>query len=316
VRNIFLILFSALFIFGCKKADTTTSEADIEDTAQQIGDIMASVDEAGGSTGTLAYMDKYYQRTFDRLDQTQMSVAQNMAQYFVLPAADAVTCYASGTGFGFGTCSGSTKIRTFNNCTIGAATLSGDVTLSWSGTNSGSGCQLGGGGTAVAGDAVTRVPNFQLTGRRGATLTVAKANLGGVGQKLTYVSGLLSTLTLNFTNDGIRRKFTVPSGAVLFDQTTSVDTGTAITITGNARTSRIMNGGFLTVTNNITNVVCQYTPTNVTWNSSTCNCPTQGSWSGSCTSGKSTTLTITGCGTAKYTEGDTSTDVVFDRCGG
>jgi hypothetical protein len=314
VRNILLILSASIFIFGCKKAETTT-EADIEDTAQQIGDVMASVDESGGqSNGSVASLNNYnYQKTFDHLDQTTSSVASNFAQFFVMPAADAVTCYASGTAYGFGSCnSGSrTIVRSFNNCTIGTAVLSGDVTLTWAG--SGAGCTLGG-GSPVANDNVTRSPNFQLTGRRGATLTVSKT--GSVGQKITYVSGTAPNMVFSFTNDGIRRQFKTSANAILLDQTTTVVSGTAITITGNARTNRVMNGGFLTVTNNITNVVCNFTPSNVTWNVATCNCPVQGSWSGSCSNSKSTTLTLTGCGTANYTEGNTTTSVTFDRCGG
>jgi len=312
MKRLLLILSVSVFIFGCKKADTAASEADIEDTAQQIGDIMASADEASGkSDGSIASLDKYqFQKTFDRYDNKPSSVASNMTKSFVLTSAEAVTCSASGTGYGFGSCNtgARTVTRSFNNCTIGTATLSGDVTLAWSG--SGTGCFTLG---TAPGDAVTRSPNFQLTGRRGATLTVSKS--GSIGQRLTYVSGSAPNMVFSFTNDGIRRKFTTPASATLFDQTTTVVSGTAITITGNSRTSRVMNGGFLTVTNNLSNVVCQYTPTNVTWNSNTCNCPVQGSWAGSCSNGKTATLSLTGCGTATYTEGDNSTTVTFDRCG-
>jgi len=314
VKNLFLILSASVFIFGCKKATDDAATADIEDTAQQIGDIMASADEAGGTSGSLASLDKYkFQKTFDRLDETKSSVAANMATA-IFTTAEAVTCEASGTGYGFGSCNAGARTitRSFNNCTVGTAVISGDVTLTWSGSAPSSGCTLGG-GSPVAGDAITRVPNFMVTGRRGATLTVSKS--GSVGQKIAYVNGTSPNMVFNFTNDGIRRKFTTPSNAVLFDQTTTVASGTPIVITGNSRSNRKMDTGFLTVTNNLSNVVCNYTPSNVTWNSTTCNCPTQGSWTGSCSNGKSATLLINGCGTGKYTEGDTSSDVIFDRCG-
>ena len=118
--------------------------------------------------------------------------------------------------------------------------------------------------------------------------------------------------SLQFSNDGINRVFSIGS-TILFNQTTA--TSGDITVSGTTRSNRIMSGGSLNVTNHISAVVCNYVPTNVTWASGTCNCPTQGSWSGSCSDGKTTTLTITGCGTATYTEGSDTEAVSFDRCG-
>ena len=303
-----LLLVSLAFAFGCKQAPADASDVtDIEETAQQVGDVMASVDEAGGNTGTIAKLENFRsKKTFDRFAPGNFP-QESVFATLLLPKSEATAC-SSGFG-GYGSCVGHTMVRSFNGCTIGTAVLSGDVTLSWNG--SGTVCTLGN-GTPQAGDNITRSPNFTLTGRRNATLSVTKS--GSVGQTLTYVSGSGSTAVFNFTNDGIRRKFS--SGAtILFDETTTVVSATSISITGNSRSNRVMSGGFLTVTNNLNSVICNFSPSNVTWNSSSCNCPTQGTWSGSCSNGKSTSLVLNGCGTANYSEGTTTTPVTFDRCG-
>lgn len=292
---------SSLIFFGCKKADDTTSATDIQETAQQVGDVMASVDEFGGSSGSIASnqdtMKKSIQNTFDRYAQNEMS--ENLIAKLILPEANATSC----SGTGFAACNGSGVIvRSFAGCTVGAAVFSGDVTLTWS---NGGACTL-----AATTQFITRVPNFTVTGRRGATLSVTKT--GAVGQKMTWASGAGASRVFTLSNDGINRIFTAAS-TTLFNQTTA--TSGDITITGTSRTSRVMTGGSLNVTNNLTSVVCNYVPTNVTWAGDTCNCPTSGSWSGTCSNGKSTTLNITGCGTASYTEGADTQAVTFDRCG-
>ncbi len=288
--------------FGCKKAEVTTT-TDIQETAQQIGDVMASVDETGGSTGSIASMkdtermQNSVRQSFNRFAPDEMN--ENMIAKLFLPQAQAASC----AGAGFTGCSGNSIVRSYNGCTIGSATFSGDVTLTWSGAA----CAV-----TVPSESITRVPNFTISGRRSATLTVAKASSGGIGQRITWASGTGASKVFNLSSDGINRIFAIGS-TVLFNQTTA--TSGDISVAGTSRTSRIMSGGSLNVTNNLTSVVCNYVPTGVTWASGTCNCPTQGSWSGSCSDGKTTTLTITGCGTATYTEGSDTEAVSFDRCG-
>lgn len=317
-----LVLFWAacIFLVGCKKNDDTATVSDIEETAQQIGDIMASMDEQGGSTGTVASIDKiHYQKTFERYNEDPPAAVASNVMNILLAPAEAADCSTGGVGAGWGVCSGRTLTRSFNGCSIGFGTvLSGDVTLTWTGgTNSN--CSWG---TPAAGATIKRIPNFTLTGRRGATLSVTAKRVDGTttsdGQLLTYVSGSSPNMVFHFTNDGVRRKFTAASSAVLFDQTTTVSTGSPLVVTGNARTNRVMNGGFLTVTDTLNGVICQFSPSNVTWSSSTCNCAVQGSWSGTCDNGVSADLAINGCGTGTYSEtstsGTTTTTVTFDRC--
>ncbi len=291
--TILFLITSALF-FGCKKAEVTTS-ADIQETAQQIGDVMASVDETGGSTGNIASMQNSVRQSFQRF--APLEINENMIAKLFFPHANAAGCGIAS----FAPCASDVIVRSFNGCTVGSATFSGDVSLTWTGGTPGI-CSMGG----IPDARITRVPNFTVTGRRSASLAVTKT--GTFGQRIELVSGGV----VRFSNDGINRVFSLGS-TILFNQTTA--TSGDITVTGTTRSNRIMNGGSLNVTNNLNAVVCNYIPTNVTWAGGTCNCPTSGSWSGSCSNGKTTTLDITGCGTANYTEGSDTEAVTFDRCG-
>lgn len=298
-----LFLVTSVMFFGCKKAEVTTA-ADIQETAQQIGDVMASVDESGGSTGSIASMkdsermQNSVRQSFQRFAPGELS--ENMIAKLFLPDAQAAAC----GGTGFSSCSGSSIVRSYNGCTVGSATFSGDVTLTWS--NGNTACSMG----TTPGARITRIPNFTVTGRRSASLTVSKT--GTIGQRIELVTAAGLNSAVKFSDDGITRVFSIGS-TVLFNQTSA--TSGDITVTGTSRSNRVMSGGSLNVTNNLTSVVCNYVPTNVTWSGGTCNCPTMGSWSGSCSNGKTTTLEITGCGTANYTEGTDIEAVTFDRCG-
>jgi hypothetical protein len=269
---------------------------DNEEVGQQIGDVMASVDESGGTTGSLAYWEGA-KKTFERLAPAE--VHDTLLESWFSPTAYAATCSSANT---FGSCTSNVITRTFGDCTIGGATFSGTVTLTWS--SGASSCAM----TATTQN-VIRVPAFTVTGRRGATLTVSKS--GTVGQRLTWSSGSGSSKVFAFSNDGIRRVFTNARGTTMLDYTTQ--TTSDITVTGTSRTSRVMSGGSLRVTNNSSSVTCDYVPTDVTW-VSTCNCPTSGSWAGSCSDGKTTTLTLTGCGTGTLAVGSSSSAMTFDRC--
>jgi len=300
-RSLYFIVIAFLVLPSCTPIldDEVSSASIIEETAQQVGDVMASIDESSGaSTGNLAG----YQKSFDKMYAKY--VPSTKLETFIdslNPTAVAASC-SSGT---FSTCSSNTITRTFSGCTVGTATFNGSVSLVWGGSSTN--CQMGSNN-----DTITRTPNFTMTGRRNATLYVTKPT-GSIGQVMTWLSGSSSaTRTYSYANYGINRKFVLNS-TTLYDQTTA--TTSALTVTSALRYNRVLNGGTLRVTNNITGNVCTFSPTNVTWGSSTCNCPTQGSWSGSCTSTGSVTLEINGCGSGTYTEGSDITSVTFDRCG-
>lgn len=296
IISIAVLTLGSVGLVSCGDSQSTT---DIQETGQQVGDVMASIDESGGSTGSLAFNDlNSAHRAIARIAPSE--ARSPWWSRAVLPQANAASCLLSST---FASCSSNVITRTFGGCTIGAATFDGTVTLTFDDAAVDGTCQM-----ALSGHSVTRVPAFTVTGRRGATLTVSKT--GTVGQKITRGS---TAGSFTFSNDGIRRVFTTSSGATLIDFTTL--TTSDITVTGATRATRTLSGGSLRVTNNLTSVSCDYVPTDVKW-TSTCNCPTSGSWAGTCSDGSSTSLSITGCGTASLTVGSASEDFTFDRCYG
>lgn len=267
---------------ACKKSNDEASSTDNSEAAQQIGDIMASIDESGGSSGSLGFLG-----TFARLAPEEIIETESVG-----PRAVCGTT-------GFSSCSSNTISRTFNGCSVGAATLNGTVSFSFNDSAVDSTCLMG-----STGHSITRVPNFTVTGLRGATLTVTKSATEGQRISKTGASAY------SFSNDGIQRVFTA-GGRTLFDFTTR--TTTNLGITGNSRNGRVLSGGTLRVINNLTDRYCDYSPTNVTWNSS-CSCAVSGSWSASCSDSTTSTLTINSCGNATFTMDGTSTAVEFDRC--
>lgn len=272
---------------------------DIQETAQQIGDVMASVDESGGSTGSLALMDaqkRYFTKKTDQLPGINWDRLWNRIDV-VTPLAHAANCKDVAT---FGTCSNNVITRDFNDCTLGEATFRGTVTLTYDDLAVDNVCSM-----ITAGHSVTRVPDFEVSGRRSATLTVRKS--ATQGQVITRGAGAGD---FSLSNDGVRRIFAVDD-LVLFDYTTR--TTANIIISGATRSDRVMNGGNLRITNNDSRVSCDYTPSNVAW-SATCNCATSGTWNGTCTDDTVSSLEITGCGTATFTMGEAIEDLSFDRC--
>lgn len=297
MKKVFIVLL-ALTIWSCKKAnnnDENYSVDSVGEAGQQVGDAMASVDESGGSTnGSIAALElKSYERAFARLTERDISTSQ-AALFHLLPQAQASNC----SSVAFSACSANQRVRTLDGCTTyGGGVMSGNITLNFSGTGAAS-CSI-----PMATDAVSRVPNFTLTGLRGATFSV-----NGAGQTLTR-SG---ATTFTFANAGVRRSFVTPKGNTILDITTS--TTSPITVTGNSRNTRTVSGGTLNVVNNLTGVSCSMSPSSVSWTSS-CNCPTAGSWSGTCSD--STTFSVafsSSCGQATVTKGSEVSTITMDRC--
>lgn len=293
-------LLSMLQATGCaKKSTIETSE--VNEVAQQIGDMTASIDESGGASGNLSYQ-QLYDDAANRLFARHGLKANRDGFDFLSQTANAATCLLQP---GFGACAANTIIRDFASCTVGAATFTGTVNLVWAGAGSAN-CVLGGVSATI-----TRSPAFTVTGLRGATLTVSKT--GSIGQRLTWSSGVGINKVFQFSNDGIKRKFQLAGGTTLFDFTTT--TSSNITVSGTDRSNRIVSGGGLQVVNNLNGVSCSFSPSTVSW-SSNCNCPVSGSWTATCTDGKTGSLTHTSCGAASITIGGESESVVFDRCFG
>jgi hypothetical protein len=245
-------------------------------------------------------MDRYFRNADSKLS-THLPVPS------LIPSAWAESCVLAAT---FQPCSPLRTItRNFGGCTIGSSTLTGTVSLAWSGT--GFGCSLTPATAELS--TVTRKPEFTLTTRSGATLNVKLTTSAVFGQKLTYVSGSGSTAVFHFSSDGIRTTLKDATGFLVSDLTSQ--TSSDLIITGSSRVPRILSGGTLRIANNVNNVSCDFTPSAIAW-SGTCNCPTSGSWSGTCSNGPSATLMLTGCGSAILTSGASSQSVNFDRCYG
>ena len=175
------------------------------------------------------------------------------------------------------------------------------MTLTYAGTGSGT-CAI-----PAIGDSVNRVPAFTATlvGNNGSF----EASAVSTGQTLTRTS----SGTFTFGSTGIRRVYTSGSGNAIADMTTL--TTSDITISGTTRTNRVVNGGMLQVTNNLTNEVCNVSPNNVTWTSAACSCPTAGSWTGVCSTGQPVSVIFTStCGTVNTAYGSTSKTLTLERC--
>lgn len=213
---------------------------------------------------------------------------------------------ASCSGASFGACGATvsnTAIKDFGGCTIagGLVSVSGTVSLAFSGTGSAT-CTI-----PANGDSVSRIPAFTATLVGGAAFTASA--LTASGQVLTRIGA--SSFILN--NTGVRRVYTSGSGVILADVTTT--TTSDITISGTTRTNRVVNGGALQVTNNLTSQVCTVSPNNVAWTSASCNCPTSGAWIGSCSTGEAVAVTFTStCGSVDTAFGATSKTITIDRC--
>ncbi len=307
LKSILALLLCSALLASCKNKEDDDSLVDtVNESAQQVGDVVASIDESGGTTtGSFTQMNdvRSAQKAFARLSGESHSTS---VASLILPESYAAACNT----VAFGTCgaTGSGKlVRNFASCTTGGGgTISGDVTLTFVGsvtaTNT---CRL-----AVDNDYVDRVPNFTISGLRGATFSVSAT---GSGQRLTRNA----SNTFTFTNSGIRRTFSTANLGTLLDVTTS--TSGAVTVTGSARNGRTMTasaGNGIVVTNNLTSESCTLTPSGVAWTSG-CNCPTTGSFSGTCT-GAGTTFSVTfgsTCGSVTVAKtGEETETITLDRC--
>lgn len=301
----FLVLL-ILVVASCKKVedDGYSIEATSE-MAQQIGDTMASIDESGGdATGTVARLlvpngdEKSFMRLNSKKDFLAKVNGYNFSDLFISKSY-AAQCNA----VLFSSCIANHRSRDFAGCSIGVGgTITGGISLAFAGSHA-SVCAI-----PNAADTVTRIPDYTISGLRGATFKVT-APSPSTGQTITRTG----SNAYSFTNNGVNRKFTSPNGTVILDVTTT--TSSAINITGDTRSTRVISGsGGITVVDNLTNLSCTLTPTTVAWTGA-CNCPTSGYWSGSCTD--STTMKIefsSTCGVATLTKNGVVQTLSMDRC--
>lgn len=305
---IFVLMVFSIFMTSCRSVgDDDTAISTNEEMAQQIGDVMSSVDEAAGTGGSFAWMNQVEasKKSLFAFQKKSIPSKTHFLQLAAPSEAVAATCF----GNGFSACSANSITRTFNSCTLGSATFTGTVALAFTGPTQAS-CKL-----AVSGDEMKRTPSFSVS-YNSASIAVSKTATNG--ETLTYVSNIGANKVLSLTNDGLRRVVTVDS-VVMYDMTTSTFNSSGvsvpITITGSDRTNRILNGGTIRLQNNLSGGErCHVSPSAVTWSGGTCTCASSGTWTGTCENKGAFTLSITGCGTANLTVGTETTSVSLNRC--
>lgn len=307
MKKTIFIISTVLFLGACNKKSDDAITNSVDTTAevgQQVGEAMAAVDESGGSAnGSIALVEPAgAYKTFARLSNEKITTSSmNSSFNLLVNKAQAAAC----STITFGACGATVanaKVKDFASCTLGiGATITGSVQLVFAGTGAAS-CQI-----PATNDSVTRTPNFTITGARGATFQVSVPS-GGTGQTVTRAG----TDSFNFNNTGIRRSFTTAAGTTLLDVTTK--TTSDIALSGSTRATRSITGGALQVTNNLNSQVCTLSPSSVQWTDG-CNCPTSGSWTGSCSTGETLTVAFSStCGSSTVTLGSDVKTISMDRC--
>lgn len=272
---------------GCRKQ----SLADQEQIGAAVGEVMASVDESTKGSGATARLPILRMPDELRVAPLWRQVYDGVVR----------TAYAGGCVQAlFATCAGGVRTRTFDQCSIGAATLDGMVTLTYSDTRS---CAV-----VAAGDSVNRSADFTLTGPWGGTLAVSSP---GGGQVLTRTATGFDYAVL-----GMHRVLTGPGGRTLFDISTR--TVSPIHLTGSSRSDLVVTSGALEVSHNLAGYKVTLVPESLSW-TTTCNCAVSGKLTGTVAGsgkldGKSASVTITGCGQAEVEIDGERESVTLDRC--
>ncbi|MES2801311.1 MAG: hypothetical protein V4654_02365 [Bdellovibrionota bacterium] len=268
--------------------------------ANQLGDVMASIDEAGRGTTAIA---QFSPTSLDGLKSSQIkNIVYENVMSVLFPQANAATCNTAE----FSACSANSITRNFNGCSIGGYILSGSVAMTWTG---GSSCAL----TGVS-QAIRITPNYTVAGNN---ISLTATNTGTYGVTLTWASGSGTTKVFQYTNDGINRTLSSNGTALL---SISTRTTSPITVTGTTRGSRVLSSavGALEILNNTSGESCAFQPSSLSWGATNCNCANSGEWIGSCSTTGSFIMTITSCGVASlaYSEsGVAKTQTVsLDRC--
>jgi hypothetical protein len=285
------VLLSALALTtlgGCRKG---TDDEDGQIGAA-VGEVMSGVDESTQGGTTTAMLPAF---PLHRLPGELRAPAWRRAVDSLLPSAYAAACGDTA----FSACASGVRTRTFSDCSVGQATVSGSTSLTFSSSPL---CVF-----LTTGDSVTRMADLTVTGLYGGSLVITSP---GGGQMLTKTA-----TGFEYNVPGMERVLTGSGGHMLFDVSTK--TTAPIEITGSSRADLVIVSGTLEVTHHLAGYTVDLTPNNLTWNG-TCNCAVSGSLSGTVTGGKhdgkSATVMITGCGEADVTIDGQTTPITLDRC--
>lgn len=302
MNKTFLLVLMAIvcnLILGCGASEQVSfGEANTPaEVASQIGDVMATIDEAGRGTTAIAHFVPAFNNSSSK------HAAVDNLMFALFPQVQAATCNTAE----FSTCSANSVLRNFNSCTIGGYVLAGSVAMSWTG---GANCVMSG-----AGQAIRITPNYTIAANN---MSLSATKTGTYGTILTWATGSGTTRVFSYVNDGINRSLS-SNGTVLLSLNTR--TVTPLTVTGNTRGSRILSSaasGALEIVNATSGETCTFQPVSVAWGTANCNCATSGQWTGTCTAMGNFSMIITGCGVASisYTESGVAKNqtVSLDRC--
>lgn len=287
---------------GAPACKQTAADDEAGQIGASIGEVMSSLDESaqGGALTALLSPDRGglpLLHSFPRVPDELRGSFWRRGLETLLPSAQAATC-GDAT---FSPCDAGRRTRAFTNCTLGTATLDGQVTLAFSQAPL---CAI-----VTAGDAITRTADFTLTGLYGGTLAVTSP---GGGQTLTKTA-----TGFTYAVAGMERVLKGPAGRTLFDVSTR--TTAPIVVTGTSRGDLVIVSGGLEVTHHLAGYAVTLTPSNLAWRS-TCNCAVSGGLTGTVAGGKhdgkSAAVTLTGCGEADVTIAGVTESITLDRCVG
>jgi hypothetical protein len=273
---------------GCRKMSTGDDESG--QIGNAIGDSMASLDESASGGATTAMLPLPFRRVPAELRGTPWRRAWDA----VVPSAYAASC-ATPT---FSACNAGVRTKDYGDCSLGLATLSGTATLTFTQPS----CLI-----VADGDAVTRTADLTLTGLYGGTLQVTSP---GGGQTLTKTAA-----GFNYSVGGMERVLTGPGGRTLVEIATS--TTAPIVVTGSSRADLTIVSGTFVLDHKIAGYKVTLTADNLAW-TSTCNCASSGTLTGTVSGGKhdgkTASVTITACGEADVTIDTETVTVALDRC--
>ncbi len=257
IAPLFLVCFVALMFSNCGKK---AADADSTDDADSSVDVSTSAVTAVGGA-----MDEESGGGFSMNSRSKATSVAEWMQSLLSPViAWAADCSGRAKSQ---SCTAGVRSVTYS-CSIGAASLSGTVAL----TYSDAGCAM-----STNGYNVTRTVDTAITGRRGGSIknkstgvTDFQGNSYGAGVKMTKTAAGLDMDIL-----GVEKILTKDSKTVFDISKKSTST---LKITGGLdRASRTIASGTLEIYHNVAKFKATHTFSNVKWTSAGCCYPTSGS---------------------------------------
>ncbi len=297
----FVIILSLTYFNACSKTsgstatDGTEASSNVSESAMSEAGQHATSSE-GAASPSLMFHDELAEdvKSMDYVDPTDT----------VHPASACSFSTARST------CSANADTITWNNCSVGLASLTGGWTETWSAGFCANGAMPG---ALINGTSVTRTSTSQvLTLASGATLTTdtnAHTTYNGTALPATGITVSMASGTRTVNVNGIHKVMIGPIGRTWFNHSITGN----LNVTGSRATGNRVINGTSTLYHNLALYQAAHTFNSATWGSSTCCYPTSGSISsvltGSRTGNTSLTFSAT-CGQATFVDTDSSSSSV------